>query len=130
MRLRLIFIVGVITGYILGARAGRARYEKIKATATDAWEDPRVQKAVADTEEFIEKNAPIVAEKLSEGAKVAADRIADAARIAGTSITEGAKVVADAAARLTEGVKPGDASTKDESTASDPDLTIDSEYRA
>lgn len=84
MRLKLLFIVGLGAGYILGARAGRPRYERIRAKATEAWEDPRVQKVVADTQDFVKDNAPIVREKIVAGAK---------ATVAGTQ---------DAAARATE----------------------------
>jgi hypothetical protein len=33
-------------GYVLGARAGRERYEKISAQSEQLWQDPRVQKYV------------------------------------------------------------------------------------
>lgn len=71
MRLRILFIVGLGIGYVLGARAGRSRYDQLKAKATEAWEDPRVQKAVADTQEFVKENAPIVQEKIVAGTKAA-----------------------------------------------------------
>lgn len=113
MRLRLIFIVGMIVGYILGARAGRSRYDKIKATAADVWDDPRVQQAVSETEKFVEKNAPILADKIGDSARIAADKLAGAAKIAGTSITEGAKVVVDAAAKFTDLAKETEAGAGD-----------------
>lgn len=91
MRLKLLFIVGLITGYLLGARAGRERYVQIKAKATEAWEDPRVQKVVSDTQDFVGENAPIVAEKVAEGAKAASELIADGAKAA----AEGARIAAD-----------------------------------
>jgi hypothetical protein len=79
MRLKLLFIVGLGVGYVLGARAGRPRYEQIKAKATEAWEDPRVQKVVSETQEFVKENAPIVQEKVVEGTKAAAAGIHNAA---------------------------------------------------
>jgi hypothetical protein len=33
-------------GYVLGARAGRERYEKISAQSEQLWQDPRVQRYV------------------------------------------------------------------------------------
>lgn len=125
MRLRFIFIVGIITGYILGARAGRSSYVQLKAKATEAWEDPRVQKAVADTQEFVKEKTPIVAEKVTEGAKIAGEklsesakvaaenigatteRVVDSARIAGTSVAEGAKVAMDNARETAEKIAEG-----------------------
>lgn len=71
MRLKILFIVGLGVGYVLGARAGRPRYEQIRAKATEAWENPRVQKAVSETQGFVKENAPIVQEKMMTGTKAA-----------------------------------------------------------
>lgn len=92
MRLKLLFVTGTIAGYILGARAGRMKYEKIKSKATEAWENPRVQKVVAETQDFVKENAPVVADKLAEGARIASEKFAETATIAGTSVSEGSKV--------------------------------------
>lgn len=46
MRGKLQFIVGGLIGYVLGARAGRQRYEQIAASAKDFWEAPPVQRRV------------------------------------------------------------------------------------
>jgi hypothetical protein len=43
MRNRLIFLAGVGVGYVLGARAGRERYEQIARTARKIKENPTVQ---------------------------------------------------------------------------------------
>lgn len=40
------FIVGLAAGYVLGARAGRAQYERIRATANKVMETPAVKRAV------------------------------------------------------------------------------------
>ncbi len=39
------FVVGVAAGYVLGARAGRQRYEQIATTARRISEHPKVQDA-------------------------------------------------------------------------------------
>jgi oxygen-dependent protoporphyrinogen oxidase len=36
MKKKLYFVTGVAVGYVLGSRAGRERYEQLKATATRA----------------------------------------------------------------------------------------------
>ena len=46
MRGRLMFLTGAAAGYVLGARAGRGRYEQIKTQADTLWHDPRVQERV------------------------------------------------------------------------------------
>ena len=40
------FVLGAALGYVLGTRAGRARYEQIKRGATAVWETPLVQQGV------------------------------------------------------------------------------------
>jgi hypothetical protein len=45
MRYRLTFLIGVGTGYVLGARAGRERYDSLMRSFRDAKEQPGVQSA-------------------------------------------------------------------------------------
>ncbi|GAA1215712.1 YtxH domain-containing protein [Kitasatospora nipponensis] len=42
---KLTFVVGAATGYVLGARAGRQRYEQIAAAAQKVARNPKVQDA-------------------------------------------------------------------------------------
>jgi hypothetical protein len=69
MRGKLIFAAGLAVGYVLGTKAGRERYEQIKAGATRLWNDPRVQGPVKQAEEFAKDKAPEVVEFLADGAK-------------------------------------------------------------
>lgn len=59
MRGKLLFVTGAAVGYVLGARAGRERYEQLKAAAGKVWESPGVQRQVHAVEDF-------VAEKVGE----------------------------------------------------------------
>ncbi|HEY5835977.1 YtxH domain-containing protein [Streptomyces sp.] len=43
MRYRLIFITGALVGYVLGARAGRERYEQLRAVAQKLAQNPAVR---------------------------------------------------------------------------------------
>ncbi|HEX8630965.1 MAG TPA: hypothetical protein VF755_22650 [Catenuloplanes sp.] len=45
MRGKLWFIGGVAAGFVLGARAGREKYEEIVVNARKVWENPTVQEA-------------------------------------------------------------------------------------
>ncbi len=45
MRGKLMFITGLAAGFVLGSRAGREKYEEIRATAQKAWANPNVQEA-------------------------------------------------------------------------------------
>lgn len=69
MKGKILLVAGLGIGYVLGTRAGREKYEKIKATANKLWNDPRVQKQVNTAEDFVKDKAPEVAEFLTDGAK-------------------------------------------------------------
>lgn len=45
MRYKATFITGLATGYVLGSKAGRARYEQIARMASSLWARPMVQGA-------------------------------------------------------------------------------------
>ena len=45
MRGKLMFISGLAAGFVLGSRAGREKYEEIRANAKKVWEHPTVQEA-------------------------------------------------------------------------------------
>jgi uncharacterized protein YbaA (DUF1428 family) len=53
MRGKILFVTGAAVGFVLGARAGRERYEQIKAAAGKVWESPGVQKQVHSVEDFV-----------------------------------------------------------------------------
>lgn len=69
MRGKILFVFGVALGYVLGTRAGRERYEQIKAGAEKVWLDPRVQQQVHTVEEFVKDKAPDLADKATSAAK-------------------------------------------------------------
>jgi oxygen-dependent protoporphyrinogen oxidase len=64
MQGRILFVAGAAVGYVLGARAGRRRYEQIKAAADRLWNDKTVQKNVNDVvgtvQGFVKEKAPEV----------------------------------------------------------------------
>jgi hypothetical protein len=45
MRGKVMFIVGAGVGYVLGTRAGRAKYDQMVVQARKVWESPTVQEA-------------------------------------------------------------------------------------
>jgi hypothetical protein len=45
MRGKLMFISGLAAGFVLGSRAGREKYEELRANAKKVWEHPTVQEA-------------------------------------------------------------------------------------
>ena len=48
MRYKASFLAGMVAGYILGAKAGRERYEQIKQAAQKVAGHPKVQQAAND----------------------------------------------------------------------------------
>ena len=64
------FVVGVAVGYVLGARAGRKRYEQIKGQAAKLWNSDPVQHRVGDATQAVkDQAAPYVTEKLGDAVK-------------------------------------------------------------
>lgn len=52
MRGKVGLVIGLAAGYVLGTRAGRERYEQIKAQALKLWNLDPVQRQVAKVEEL------------------------------------------------------------------------------
>ena len=78
MRGKLLLLTGIGIGYVLGARAGRPRYEQIKRAASRFWNDPRVQHQVQNVEDFAKEKAPDVVDFLSDSAKRVVQRKSNA----------------------------------------------------
>lgn len=72
MKGKLAFAVGAGVGYLLGTRAGRQQFEKIKTWASDTWQDPRVQGYVNQAEQAATEFAKTQGSALKD--KVAAAR--------------------------------------------------------
>lgn len=65
---KLLFVLGAGIGYVLGARAGRERYEAMKAQADSLWNDPRVQEKFNEAGQAVKDRAPEVQAKLAGAA--------------------------------------------------------------
>jgi septal ring-binding cell division protein DamX len=75
VRGKILLVLGLGIGYVLGTRDGRARYNQMKNAALKVWNDPRVQEQVSAATEFVKENAPEVASAVSENVKKIADRV-------------------------------------------------------
>lgn len=53
MKGKIAFLFGASLGYVLGARAGRKRYEQIKTGAIAVWETPPVQRCADTAKSFV-----------------------------------------------------------------------------
>lgn len=78
MKGRVAFVLGAGLGYVLGTRAGRGQFEKIKGWASDAWHDPRVQSTVDDLEssaaQFAREQGSAIKDKAVDAVKGAVSR--------------------------------------------------------
>jgi len=86
MKGKILFLAGLGVGYVLGTRAGRERYEQIKAAASSLWNAPVVQRQVDTVQDFVKDKAPEVVEFVADGAKKVAAQVAG--REAGSSASK------------------------------------------
>jgi hypothetical protein len=80
MKGKILLAAGVGIGYVLGARAGRDRYEDIKRAAGKLWSDPRVQRQFDEAEGFVKDKAPEVAGLLGKGAKKVVSQVSGSSK--------------------------------------------------
>ena len=73
---KLTFIAGMAAGYVLGARAGRQRYEQIRRTSGKVWNSGPVQKQVFNAKEVARtKAAPVVADMVADAARATGEKL-------------------------------------------------------
>ena len=70
---KVLLLAAGAAGYVLGTRAGRERYEEIKAYANRLWQNPKVQDTASRAEQLAKENAPRAQQKVTEVATKAAD---------------------------------------------------------
>lgn len=66
MRGKAALVVGLATGYVLGTRDGRVRYQQIKTQFNRVISDPRVQEKTAQATDLAKEKAPLVKDKLAD----------------------------------------------------------------
>jgi hypothetical protein len=77
MRYKITFAAGFAAGYVLGARAGRERYEQISSTARRFMESPAVQQATSTVQFQAGNLAQSAKEKASDKGRAMGNRIGD-----------------------------------------------------
>ena len=82
MRYKATFLAGLAVGFVVGARAGRERYEQMKKAATQVAQNPQVQKATqaagakaTELTKVAKDKAATRMPKLTETAKSGATRV-------------------------------------------------------
>jgi hypothetical protein len=74
MRFRLGLMIGGAAGYVLGARAGRERYEDIKQLWAKARRHPAVSQVVDQAQGVTDLGRKVVANGLDKGSETLRDR--------------------------------------------------------
>lgn len=72
---KLVLLAVGFAGYVLGARAGRERYEQIRKMAVRVKDDPRVADKAAQAADFAREQAPVVREKVAAAASTVSDKV-------------------------------------------------------
>lgn len=136
MRGKIIFVVGLATGYVLGTRAGRERYEQIKAGAEKVWNTPTVQSGVSKVQEFAGKRVDTVKAEVSKkahdalGALLGRDPLSgpqQSAAAAKAGSTKAAPIVPPAPAAPPAPAKPAKKPAASKPAAEKPSTSTDDE---
>jgi hypothetical protein len=72
---KLMLLAALAVGYVLGARAGRERYDQIMGLMGKIKDDPRVQEKAHQAVDLAKGQAPVVADKVSTAASAAASKV-------------------------------------------------------
>jgi hypothetical protein len=78
---KLVALTAFAAGYVLGAKAGRDRYDQIRRLALRIKDNPRVQETAHSAADKAREQAPIVGHKLADAAGTVADKAKHAAHI-------------------------------------------------
>ncbi|MGD9959230.1 hypothetical protein [Nocardioides sp.] len=68
-------LIAAGVGYVLGARAGRERYEQIKSAALRVRNDPRVQQTAHRAADEVRDKAPVVKDRIVDAATATAGKV-------------------------------------------------------
>ncbi|MFZ4894517.1 hypothetical protein ACL9RL_08715 [Plantibacter sp. Mn2098] len=86
MKGKILFVVGGLTGYVLGTRAGRERYKQIKTQWLKVWNAAPVQKQVGKVEDFAKARLNEVPSVLWSGVKGVAKVVAQPSQTPGQKL--------------------------------------------
>jgi hypothetical protein len=73
---KLPILVAFVAGYVLGAKAGRERYEQIQRQSTKVWNSAPVQQGVQEAETVAKQAASVAGEKVVDAATTAGSKVA------------------------------------------------------
>ena len=91
MKLKTVVLAGgaAAVGYVLGTRAGRDQFERLKARANEFAHDPRVHSSVSNVAGGVRKNADKLPDPVATVVRTAADKVESATKPGETPGEEG-----------------------------------------
>ena len=111
MKRKLPLLVGLAIGYVIGARAGREKYDRLKAAAEHYWRDPRVVKVRTDAESYARTQGPIILDRAETVAKDVAAKTSATAKDVASKTSATARDVASKTAATAKDVADKTAAT-------------------
>ncbi len=91
MRGKILFLLGLATGYVLGTRAGRQRYEQIRAGAQAFWNLPPVKSGSKAVQDFAGERVDRLQARVVAGVKGATISFFTGPKPTVTIVTEAAE---------------------------------------
>ena len=91
---KLLLLSAAGVGYVLGAKAGRERYDQIMRIAGQVKDDPRVQAGAQQAADLAAEKAPIVKDKVAGAASAASEKVTGSSGPSGTGGSVRARAVA------------------------------------
>ena len=82
-------VVGAAVGYVLGAKAGRERYEQLAASARQLMDKPQVKRVMESAPGNLGARVEQVANKAADAVHTASDRVAPSDAAAKPATTDG-----------------------------------------
>jgi hypothetical protein len=77
MKIKTVLVAGLAAGigYVLGTKAGRARFEQLRARAADFVESPKVQETVSNLSETVKQQAHKLPDPVADVVTAVADSV-------------------------------------------------------
>jgi hypothetical protein len=104
--------LGAAVGYVLGAKAGRERYEQITASARQFMDKPQVKRVMESAPGNLGARMEQVANKAADAVHQASDKVAPSGTGAGTGTTAGPTPVPSATGGAETGTSGGATTTR------------------
>lgn len=118
MRGKIGLVIGVAAGYVLGARAGRGRYEQIKKQAEKVWNLDPVQAQVTKVQDFAASSVAALPKAVWSGVKKVGEAIGNGAQQSpGEKLDAAVKATKDSADDVRKAAQTSAKAVKDEAEA-------------